>query len=133
MINELKQDERQAFINLIYLAIICDDKIFDKEVEAFNAYAKKLNLDCSIDTIDEVDMDETIKEINAFKKRTKKIIFAELIGVLYSDDVYSDIEKEFVKKVGSELQFSEEEIVDMEEAVWEYIASYSNLMEVVNG
>ena len=133
MINELKQDERQAFINLIYLAIICDDKIFDKEVEAFNAYAKKLNLDCSIDTIDEVDMDETLKEINAFKKRTKKIIFAELIGVLYSDDVYSDIEKEFVKKVGSELQFSEEEIVDMEEAVWEYIASYSNLMEVVNG
>ena len=133
MINELKQEERQTFINLVYLAIICDEKIFDKEVEAFNAYAKKLNLDCSIDTIDEVDMEETLKEINTFKMRTKKIIFAELLGVLYSDDVYSDIEKEFVKKVGSELQFSEEEIVDIEEAVWEYIASYSNLMEVVNG
>ena len=132
MINELKQEERQAFINLVYLAIICDDKIFEKEVEAFNAYAKKLNLDCSIDTIDEVDMEETLKEINAYKKRTKKIIFAELLGVLYSDDLYDDIEKEFVKKVGSDLQFSEKEVVDMEEAVWEYIASYSNLLEVVN-
>ena len=132
MINELKQEERQAFIYLVYLAIICDDKIFEKEVEAFNAYAKKLNLDCSIDTIDEVDMEETLKEINAYKKRTKKIIFAELLGVLYSDDLYDDIEKEFVKKVGSDLQFSEKEVVDMEEAVWEYIASYSNLLEVVN-
>ncbi len=132
MIDELTKVERQHFLNLVYLAISSDELILAKEKDAFNDYAEKLGLDCHIDTYEVMPLEDTLKQINYLEKKKKKIIFSEIIGVLISDDIYDETEKEFVINVGKNLNFSDEEISIMESAVIDYIVAYGTLMEIVN-
>ena len=132
MINELSKMEGKWFLNLVYRAIMIDDMIYDKEEDAFISYTKKLGFECSLDDFKTISLEDTIDLINTLENRKKKIIFAEVLGVLFSDDIYDDTEKKFIYQVGSSLGFSNEDVLAMEQAVLDYIVAYGTLMDVVN-
>ena len=132
MINELTKGESLSFLELVYLAINVDDLVFEKEEKAFEGYIERLGINNSMEDFSDVSLEETLKNIKTYETRKKKIIFMEVLGVLFSDDIYDDVEKEFAKKVGEELSFTEEEVLRMEQVVLEYFVAYKTMINEVN-
>ena len=131
MINNLSKDECKSFLQLAYLAIFSNGKVDENEEKVFVGYSKKLGIDFVPDEYKSVELDDVISEISKYESKSQRIILAETIGVLYSDEIYDDSEKSFVKQVGEKLGFSEIVVLSIEEAVYNYISAYDVLIKAV--
>ena len=132
MIRELTKEEGRSFLKLVYLAINSDSVVFDEEKAAFEGYVKKLGLDETLDSFSSASLEETLSEVNTYELRKKKIIFTEILGVLYSDEIFDEEETDFVNTIGNELGFSEADVWDMENAVVNYLTAYKALIDIVS-
>ncbi len=131
MINNLSKEECKLFLQLAYLAIISNGQVDLNEEKIFVGYSKKLGVDFEPEEYKKVVLDDVIENIKVYEPKNQRIIFAETIGVLYSDQIYDESEKSFVKQVGDKLGLNEKDVLKIEEAVYNYIAAYDVLMDAI--
>jgi uncharacterized tellurite resistance protein B-like protein len=64
-------------------------------------------------------------------EKARKIIALEIIGIMYSDSKYDEMEKDFVMAMADKFGIPETKIEEMENAITEYESLYKKIAYMV--
>lgn len=122
---ELPENEKKYFWKLANLMVGVDGNITETEVAMLEEYRKELNLR-GFEPVS-VNMDEIISGLQLCEKKNRKIIFFELLGLVYADKDYSDDEKRVMRRLKESFGISDEEERIMNRAVESIMNAYLDL------
>lgn len=122
---ELPENEKKYFWKLANLMVGVDGNITETEVAMLEEYQKELNLR-EFEPVS-VNMDEIISGLQLCEKKNRKIIFFELLGLVYADKDYSDDEKRVMRRLKESFGISDEEERIMNRAVESIMNAYLDL------
>ncbi len=100
MINELTKQERICLLHMLYLAETVDGVLDSREEELLKVYADKLGLRCNQEDLKKfknLSLPDELEIIKTYEQRKKKILFSEIVAVMFSDGIYDDKEKAFIQ------------------------------------
>lgn len=103
-LSELKAEEKNIFLELIYKIANVDGVYDDKKIRLITKYKKELNVNF-------IPAGHQLEELlDSFKDDTmekKKIILFEIYGVIVSDHVISPKEQDILDQIAAKFQISE--------------------------
>jgi hypothetical protein len=92
---ELKQEEKKAFLELASLIAKIDKYQSIYEDSILNKYQKEMQIDNYI--IKGLAIEDILKVFE--NERSKNIVLAEILRLIFSDGVYHDLERESVRLI----------------------------------
>ncbi|MBB2479157.1 hypothetical protein H5P36_02940 [Bacillus sp. APMAM] len=102
---ELKQEEKKAFLELASLIAKIDHSQSIYEDTILNKYKKEMEMDHY--KIKGLEMENILK---VFKdERSKNIVLAEILTLIFSDGVFHELEKESVRFIKQYFGFNSNE------------------------
>lgn len=96
-LNELKENEAKAFINLVNKFANIDEVFAKEEKELIEDYLEELNLDKN--SVNSMELEDIIKEFKSASDRTRLIVYFELVGLALVDGDYGDKEVDFLDEI----------------------------------
>lgn len=130
-LNRLSADYNKVFLALCYKAIGCNNEITEEELAHLNQYAAELNTVINFDEYDSKSIDDIVTFLASTSITDKKIILSEMLGILMSDGVYDDIEKDFYRDVCAKLDIPHSLAIEIEKGVEEYIESFNRFAGLI--
>lgn len=127
----LNTAEKVAFVNLLYNAAKVDGHFGQNEQEHIDAYITEMGLTGG-QTTDMSYKTETVLEL--FSKssfQAKKIVYTELMALIFADGKFSTEEKKFVKQVQISLGISDDFCSDAQKWVQKIIPLYKEGFKLV--
>ncbi|MDS0524066.1 hypothetical protein NNC19_00160 [Clostridium sp. SHJSY1] len=100
-LNELKENEAKAFINLVNKFANIDEVFAKEEKELIEDYLEELNLDKN--SINSMELEDIMKELKNSSNRTKSIVYFELVGLALVDGEYGEKEVDFLDEIAVNL------------------------------
>ena len=126
----LNKQQQELFYELAIKAAEADGIIASEEKNLLNLYAKEINVSPKYST-ERVIGDVTNEIAICSNKVIKKIMIFEILGIMVSDSVYDLREKEFIKKLSSDLNISMKEIDKMLDYLSKYLAFYKEMYSFI--
>lgn len=114
-LSTLNQDDKSKFMEFIYLVANCDDDFVDEEKEIVNNYQIELGLNKIPST--GISLDDIIDYFSSRDDAIKKILLFELYGLILSDNVISDGEKNIIKKIDNKFGLNKEKMKEIKSLV----------------
>ena len=107
LLNQLSENSKNLFLNLeVFLANV-DGEYSESEDRIIRMHCKEMGLEI-IQYNENVMLEDIFKNINSeMTVKEKKIIFIELLAVVFIDGVYDDREKEFIENLRKLLYIPE--------------------------
>ncbi len=107
LLNQLSENSKNLFLNLeVFLANV-DGEYSESEDRIIRMHCKEMGLEI-IQYNENLRLEDIIKNINSeMTVKEKKIIFIELLTVVFIDGVYDDREKEFIENLRKLLYIPE--------------------------
>lgn len=130
-LNSLNFTEKDNFMKLAVAIIKSDGIVEESEMQILSAYANEMQIPvCNFDEQD--DNDKLIREfaINS-TPQTKRIVFLELLALVFADGNYATEEKALVQQIASAFELDKafiEQAINIEDA---YVAAYMSLINLV--
>ena len=125
----LKENEKEAFIDLARLAAGCNGSVSDEEDIMIEQYCDEMGIDIPMSharTLDQV--------ISCFKDsapQSKKTVVFEIIGLLFSDGDFDESEMKFIEKLAISLGVSKDEVEEMLELTSRYLNILHDILCVI--
>lgn len=129
-LNSLNPTEKDNFMKLAVAIIKSDGIVEESEMQILSAYANEMQIPvCNFDGQD--DNDKLIREfaINS-TPQTKRIVFLELLALVFADGNYATEEKALVQQIASAFELDKafiEQAINIEDA---YVAAYMSLVNL---
>ncbi|MGN0163656.1 MAG: hypothetical protein ACI4EA_08795 [Candidatus Ornithomonoglobus sp.] len=123
----LSENNKRNFIDLCGYASAADGIFSDVEKETIAAYCREMNINEMIpDTTKDINtiLDDLYENSN---KKEKRIILFELLGLFFSDDVFTDEEQELAKKIADKFEINKEEMQKLSSLLTIYKTLYNEL------
>ena len=126
----LNDEQKDLFMNLAIRAAEANDEVEDSEVEMLRQFAVEMGLEPRTST--DMDVDEILKRLKEVCGVTeRRIILFELIGIMFSDRLYDDREKEFLLDVTRRMELPETILQEMTSLVEKYMILYNDIFNIV--
>ncbi|MCR5847495.1 MAG: hypothetical protein K6G75_05185 [Lachnospiraceae bacterium] len=126
----LKDNQKELFLQLAIMAAKANGKIEAAEHEMLIKFADEMHIEPIADS--EKSFDELIDEmVGVCGKPEKKIILFETVGIMNSDGDFDENETEFLSKIASKFEISNEELEYMMELVTAYIDVFTEIVNTV--
>lgn len=127
----LNNRERELFLDACYYASRSDEVILESEEELVKAYCREMDIgipevlepDCSLDTV--------TKEFSKSDKQIKNAVLCELLGVLFVDGQFLDVERDFFYSFAKDIGVSEDDAITIEKALKDYYENVRILQKIV--
>lgn len=107
-LNYLEEENKERFLKLCVYAALANDTFEKKEKEMIYAYCREMSISEYIPDI----CDNFEDVLNDISKNTnnieKNIILLEILGLVKSDGVYDDKEREFMEKLAEGIKVKED-------------------------
>lgn len=132
-LDHISTEKRELFLALCYKAICCNDEVNDAEVNQLAAYSKELHIEADFEKYKLMNTDDILSQLRSMSLVEKKIVLSELLGILMSDKVYDDLEKEFFRNAGEKMGVAYETTKEIEVGVEEYLSAYGRFVNIVLG
>jgi hypothetical protein len=118
----LNNTEKEAFINLLLNTAKIDGNFSKKERHLIESYA--LEMDYEIDDIEDYTRknSELINELKLSSEKNKKIMFVELVGLMYIDEIHKN-EQTLLDDIQDEFGF----LAEYKNAVLDWVAEIGPL------
>lgn len=100
-LNELNENESVAFVNVVSEFANVDNTFAKEEKEVLAGYLEELKL--SEDKIGSMNIEDSLKTLNASSERIKRIVYFELIGLALVDGEYEEKEVEFLDNIANQF------------------------------
>ena len=100
-LNLLKEENKARFAELCRYAAYADDVLEKREQEMISTYCKEMGIaEILLDQKNGSTLDLVLSELNQNTSDTeKKIVLFEILGLLFSDDEYTEKEEQFVMNI----------------------------------
>lgn len=129
-LNELKANEKDAFLELARLAAESNGIISSEQRALLEMYGHEMKIDHSVQKVAVSSSLEALAKI--FGDKSKNIVFIELLALICSDGVYDELEKEFVNKLMSNFGFEQDKCERYIRWVKEINALYAEGLKLIN-
>ncbi len=118
-LNQLTEKEKEAFISLSIHAAKSNGEFAEEERNMISEYCKEMNLVFVADDI--MKLDEIFDLFAKADIEEKRIALLELLGLMYADGSFDNLENQFVKNFIHAIGLTEEELVKQEELLKKYM------------
>lgn len=130
-LNSLNPTEKDNFMKLAVSVIKADGIVEESEKQILSAYANEMQIPvCNLD--EQSNTDNIIKEFAVNSTlQTKRIVFLELLALVFADGNYTAEEKALVQQIASAFELDKafiEQAINIEDA---YMAAYMSLVNLV--
>lgn len=130
-LNYLKEGNKSAFLRLCVHAALSNGVFEQEEEKTIGAYCREMNIPQNVpDTNESLENVLNYIEENADDVE-KKIIVLEILGLVKSDNVYDDMEKDFMKKLIEGIKVQDDVLRKMNNLLDIYITVYRELYATI--
>ena len=119
-LNRLELIEKEAFVSLAVKAAEANGHVADEEYQMIEEYCKEMGI-AFFDAKNVKSIEEVISIYSGSSEQNKKIAVLEIIGLMFADGGYDDVEKAFVNKFAEEIGVSQDSVQKCEDALGKYI------------
>lgn len=107
-LNKLSSEQKELFLDLCIHASMANNDFDEKEKEYIRQYCEEMQLN-SVRYTAANDIESTVNKIIEISSETElKIVILELTALLLSDNEYDEMEKQFMEKMLTKANISEE-------------------------
>lgn len=120
LLNELTKNEKDAFVSLsIYVAKA--NGVFENEEKGMiEEYCKEMNLE-SYDLENIKPIEEVFDIYSKSDEKIKKIVFLEILGLVYADGTYDEKENSFLIEFAKKINLPEKDVAVLTEVILKYL------------
>lgn len=119
-LNRLELIEKEAFVSLAVKAAEANGHVADEEYQMIEEYCKEMGI-AFFDAKNVKNIEEVINIYSGSSEQNKKIAVLEIIGLMFADGGYDDVEKAFVNKFAEGIGVSQDSVQKCEDALGKYI------------
>lgn len=129
-LNKLSKKEKEAFISLSIHVSNSNGVFADEEKVMIQDYCKEMELPL-FDADSAKPMDEVVAVFIESDLHIKKIVLLETLGLVYSDGLYDDAEKEFIEEYANRIGLTNDIVENLTVVIKEYLDVLKKISEVV--
>ena len=128
----LDKKNKRLFLDLAIKAADCSNGISSEELEILRSLSKETEEQLDFEQSHELSdiIAELEKNTSTMEKR---LIYFEILGIMYADGVFDDKERAFVKNIKDHFMISDETSKKILEQIEEYSDLYKRISEEVLG
>ena len=129
-LNSLKDSQKNLFLDLAIKAADASGGISEQEKNMLKAFALEMRIPARYDC--EKSEEEILEELKRKSSRKDlKIVAFEILGIMYSDTEYDDVERQFVSSMVEQLNIDKHIIDEMGSIIKRYSTLYTEICDVV--
>jgi tellurite resistance protein len=129
-LNQLSEMEKNAFISLSVHVSNANGVFAEEEKAMIQEYCREMGIPF-FDADNSMHMEEIVATFGKSDIRIKKIVLLETLGLAYSDGVYDDSEKSFIKEFAKKIGLTDEDVDKQTIAIKEYLEALKKVAEVI--
>lgn len=129
-LNQLSAEEKEAFISLSIHASNSNGIFAEEEKAMIQEYCREMG----ILFFDAGKAKSMVEIVEIFKKadlHIKKVVLLEILGLIYSDGLFDDAEREFIRGYASDIGLTDEDVDKQIAVMKEYLQVLKKIAEVV--
>lgn len=130
-LNQLTAKEKEAFISLSMHVANANGVIEESERLMMLEYCKEMDIPHE-DADNNMSVDEIVAVFSKSDIKNKKIMMFEILGLVYSDGVYDQAEKNFIKGYAEKVGISQEVVNKQTELIVKYLDLLKQIAETIN-
>lgn len=125
----LKDDEKEAFIDLARLAAGCNGSVEEEEEIMIEQYCAEMGIDMPMSHAK--TLDSVLNVFTNADSQSRKTVVLEIIGLLFSDGDFDENEMAFISKIATALGVTKIQVQEMMELTGRYLNVLNDLLCVV--
>lgn len=129
-LNQLSEKEKDAFISLSVHAANSDGVFADEEKVMIQEYCREMGL-ANFDIENVKSMGDVVDVFKESDLHIKKIVLLETLGLVYSDGIYDEEEKGFIKEYAGKIGLAEDDVEKQTVLIKEYLDVLKKIVETV--
>lgn len=129
-LNQLSEKEKEAFISLSIHVSNSNGIFADEEKVMIQEYCKEMEIPL-FDKDNAKSMDEVVAVFAESDLHIKKVVLLETLGFVYSDGVYDEEEKGFIKEYAGKIGLTNDEVEKQSVVIKEYLDILKKIYEVI--
>ena len=129
-LQELKENEKKAFLELVHLVAKANGIITTEEQKMLDSYNKEMGVTICLEELEEKELLDIVGQFES--NRSKRIVFLEALAVALADGDYMEDEKEFIKGLREAFAITLDEYEDFKGWIIKTNALYEQASELVN-
>ena len=122
-LKELSKDESICFLNLVSIFAKVDNEFAKEEKVLLDEYKEELGLINK--EVEVIEYNEIIEILKSSSKKSKIIIYFELVGLALVDGNYENQEIDFLDKVAAELEISRSKKIEIANFFYNFTNVYN--------
>lgn len=126
-LNQLLQNEKEAFVSLSIHAAKANDVVEKEEIAMIEEYCKEMEIE-SFDLDNAMELDKILEIYEKSEQKHKKIVLLETLGLLYADGEYDKQEKRFVYDCSEKIGLTKEDVARIEKLLVKYLDILKDLV-----
>lgn len=129
---EFSKGNQKSYLELAFALVNADGKVTDEELNTLNLYRAEIPDMQDIAAYRTDDISAAVMSLGKLDERSRKKIYFELISLAYTDNEFSDEEKEFINKIRAEFGLSVTDCNEMDIIAEGLMKMLNKLGEVLN-
>ena len=127
-LNYLSELEKKNYLDLALAAAHCDGAIPEAEANLIEQYKVEMHLEYEpvLRPVDEI-----LAAFSVASENTKKIIFFELLGLMFADNVYNENETHFMSQIAAAFNINSEFIGKSKKLLADYLSVYKEIIKLI--
>ncbi len=126
----LTNEEKEWFMDLAIKAVESNGKIAKEETVMLRTFANEMKISPRSSTNEELKTILQNFENNSSKK-SKRIVLFELIGTLFADNEFDDLERNFLSEVSNSFEIAESDKNEMISEISKYSELFNEICKIV--
>lgn len=130
-LNNLKGENKQRFLKLCVYAALSNNVFEEEQREMILAYCHEMNIPENVPDVKESFEDILLEVAESSDNIEKNIIILEIFGLVKSDGIYDNKEKEFMEKLAKGINAKEDMLERINNLLDIYTAVYKELCAII--
>lgn len=130
---EFSKENQKSYLELAFALVNADGKVTDEELNTLNLYRAEIPDMQDIAAYRTDDISAAVMSLGKLDERSRKKMYFELISLAYTDNEFSDEEKEFINKIRAEFGLSVTDCNEMDIIAEGLMKMLNKLGDVING
>lgn len=129
-LNQLNNEQKEAFISLGVHASNANNDFAKKEKEMLQEYCKEMGI-VFFDSSNTMTMDKIVEIFKDSDVIVKRIVLLEILGLLLSDGSYDKLENTFIVSFVEKIGLSQNDIDKEKELLYKYLDVYKEVSTAI--
>lgn len=128
---EFSKGNQKSYLELAFALVNADGKVTDEELNTLNLYRAEIPDMQDIDAYRTDDISAAVLSLGKLDERSRKKIYFELISLAYTDNEFSDEEKEIINTVEKSFKLMKDDCSKLENIAKGLMNAFKELAQII--